>query len=364
MSSRESKEGDRVIFIDLMRVVATVQMVQGHTIDALLDPLYRQGAVHGAWTWARGLTAVMFLLTAGLSYHLSTLTRFRNHRADPRAYRRRLRRALLLIGLGYAMHAPVWLLGGATASGGLNTGSAGAAILAGLLAVDVLQCIGIGIGVLEIMTLVLPSPRHVAAAALVLGLGVWAAVPLVDGVVVAGPWAPLLTYLNNSGGAVFPLAPWLGYLLVGVAVGHWVVPSGRVVRPRDVTVRLLSLGVGFLLLSLLLPHEDLGDIAERAGCVLLLAAALALAEGRGLRMPRPLAMVGRETLVIYLGHVVVLYASGVGVGALVGRTLTPLAATAAALGMLVLSYGIAALWDRLKTHRDDPSRLAGGPRSR
>ena len=36
-----SKQSKRLIFIDLMRAFAILMMVQGHTVDTVLDPIYR-----------------------------------------------------------------------------------------------------------------------------------------------------------------------------------------------------------------------------------------------------------------------------------------------------------------------------------
>src|SRR5262245_34139551 len=65
----------RVAFIDALRLLAAVQMVQGHTIDAVLDRAYRHGAVHALWSQARGLTSVAFLFAAGLAYARVALTK-------------------------------------------------------------------------------------------------------------------------------------------------------------------------------------------------------------------------------------------------------------------------------------------------
>src|SRR5688572_31079092 len=61
----------RLSFVDGLRLVAAVQMIQGHTLDALLAPELRQGPCFSAWTFARGLTSTTFLFTAGVSFALA-----------------------------------------------------------------------------------------------------------------------------------------------------------------------------------------------------------------------------------------------------------------------------------------------------
>ena len=59
----------RVVFLDLLRLVASVQMIQGHTVDGLLATELRHGWAYDAWTFLRGLTAASFLVASGLAFH-------------------------------------------------------------------------------------------------------------------------------------------------------------------------------------------------------------------------------------------------------------------------------------------------------
>ena len=52
-------EPRRVVFIDVLRLIAAFQMIQGHTLDALLASELRRGPWFAAWTFARGLTSTV-----------------------------------------------------------------------------------------------------------------------------------------------------------------------------------------------------------------------------------------------------------------------------------------------------------------
>ena len=54
-----SEKKHRIIFIDLIRAFAVIQMVQGHTVDVLLAPQYRldEYPVYFLWNFMRGMTA-------------------------------------------------------------------------------------------------------------------------------------------------------------------------------------------------------------------------------------------------------------------------------------------------------------------
>ena len=96
----------RVWFVDVVRLLASLQMVNGHTIDAVLLPSIEQGPIFDAYNWGRGLVSVCFLMVAGMAFHLSSLARYEHHRRNPAAIRRRFRRALVVIAGGYFLGFP------------------------------------------------------------------------------------------------------------------------------------------------------------------------------------------------------------------------------------------------------------------
>ena len=80
----------RVVFVDVLRLIALAQMVNGHTLHAVLQATERQGEFYQGYLWFRGLVSVAFMLVAGLAFHITTLARFERHRSDPAARRRRV----------------------------------------------------------------------------------------------------------------------------------------------------------------------------------------------------------------------------------------------------------------------------------
>jgi acyltransferase len=315
----------RAVFVDVLRLLAAVQMIQGHTLDALLAPSFRSGAGFVAWTFSRGLTSTTFLFTAGLSFVLAS----RAARDPAAARRRRMRRALELIVIGYLMHAPLAVLFGAEPR----------AAMAEFLSVDVLQCIGVSLLGLELLCWALGAWQlHIAAA--LLGATVLFALATAAGrVVPEGAWFGLTSYVSPSGGSLFPLVPWAGYVLCGLAVGTWVFRDGQArVAPRLVALSVPVLGLGWLLARTAPgadPRVAPAFLLVKLGLVLLVAGALAAALARATRLPGWLETLAGETLFLYVTHVLVLYAANVGVKARWGSTLGPGPSLLAALGLLV-----------------------------
>lgn len=309
----------RLVFVDGLRLLAAFQMVQGHTLDALLAEELRHGAWFRAWTFARGLTSVAFLFTAGLAFALATATA--SGLAAGRA--RRLARAGKLITLGYLMHAPL----------GVLFGDDWGAALRQALAVDVLQCIGVCLLVLELAALLVRGRVGRALVGVCVGTLCFALGPWSEGIAVRGPWLPALHYASAQAGSLFPLLPWAGYLFFGLAVGQVVAPrepeAGIVLDAcgRVLGLRLLGLGLAACALAWLLFTFAPASLARvspayatlKLGLVLGVAAALATwLEGK--ELPPLLRRLSSETLFLYVSHVLVLYAGHLGLAVWLGRS--------------------------------------------
>jgi uncharacterized membrane protein len=328
----------RVMVLDLLRLAATFQMVQGHAIDAVLAPEFRTGAIHGAWLWLRGLTSVAFLFVAGLAFHLATLRDLPRHRRDRVAVARRFRRAGLLIALGYALHFPVASLTG-------NALAASAALQAAAV-VDVLQCIGVTLVLLEGLALTLPGRRSIEIACCMLGAVVLAVAPLLSNLDPQGPLLPLANYLTPRAGSLFPLFPWAAHMLLGVGLCGLLL---RTASERGRTVR--ALGAALALLGGALVLDAVGaplcaDHVSRLGWVLAGAALLSTLERAARVWPTWTRRLAGETLFIYAFHVLLVYGDGVGLASLVGERLAPLQAAAVALVVLAGSAACALGYER------------------
>jgi len=355
MTAPNDSPSQRAYVLDVLRLFAIFQMVQGHTVDAVLDQVHRTGPIHAAWQSARGLTSVAFLFLAGASFAFAT----RSERGrGPAARARRMRRAAMLIGLGYALRAPfvALLFGDAVAQ---------ASALHQAVVVDVLQCIGVTLLGLEGLTLLTPDLEQRTKAAFAIGAFLIVLGPLATELEASGPLRPLLAYATSNGGSLFPLIPWAGHALLGAALGPMffdhAAESVGMQRGRR-AFRLTLLGGLLIALGAWLgaeAHPALGHFA-RAGSVLLVAAALAPLEDVFARWPSWLLSLAQHSLLIYLVHVVLAYGQGVGLASLVGRTLGPWAAIFAAAAMVLVSVLAALAYDAMQRRGSLAARAAPG----
>lgn len=353
-----SVRGQRIHFVDLLRLIASLQMVHGHTMDALLADELRSGAAFDRWSWGRGLVSVSFMFAAGLAYHLSTLARFDQHRSDRGKVLHRFRRAAWLVLLGYLLHFPAAIFGG--------DASAVAQALRDFAMVDVLQCIGLCIATLELLTLFAKSARQVVTVSAVLGVLAFALAPLGERLDPSGAWRPLVNYLTHQGGSLFPLLPWAGFVFAGVVVGEIALPNGTRTSADTPLPRLVLSAIAVLALALVanlapfsLAVEETSRNSEPAfnllklGVVLAIVTLLAAIGRRITRLPRALQILAGESLVLYVVHLLILYGAGVGLYRTIGHSLPLPAAIATGFAMVAVMVPIGLGWFRLKEWRKE-----------
>ena len=346
----------RVLFVDLARACAVVFMIQGHTLNVLLAPALATGAIFSSWLFLRGLTSRLFLLLAGFAFAVATSRHWDAHRQLSVRSWRRVRRFTFFVLLGYSMRFPVSHL--------RDLQYVGAAHWQYFMTVDVLQCIGVGLLLLQLLVVVSKTRARFAYAAATLCALVVVATPLAE----AGQWAARMpvalgAYLSTAGGSLFPFLPWGAYLLLGAALGVLYVDWGAARQPAFVARVLLAGGAAVLAAGLLLQVFHLGPFRQAdfwstspnlflvtAGSALLLLAGFAHASRHLHRLPAVVQALAQESLIIYFIHVCLLYGSGwnPGLRSIIGSHLG-LAATAGWILVLVSSMALLAWgWSRLK----------------
>lgn len=350
MKSTALQQG-RIQAIDFARMLATIFMIQGHALDVLLAPQYRQGNFYDSWLFLRGLTAPMFLVLAGCSFTLASRPGADGMFGAPSTAWRRVRRFVGLILIGYVMHMPVrWFSDLRYADG---------AALQLWAQVDVLQCIGVSLLGLQALALITRKARRFAIATCAIGSLAVLISPLMWSSAAVGRLPlPLAAYLNGSSGSLFPLFPWSGYVFLGAAIGYLCAT-----RPQRVSAMLALAGVmlaaGGVVLQKI-PFTLYGPmdfwrtspnvVLVRLGGVCLLVAIVGLATRWIPSLTSPSKILGRESLIAYVAHVFILYGSSwnIGLRQAVGATLNPAHTLLAILLLTLASVAVAFFWHGCK----------------
>jgi hypothetical protein len=347
--------------VDLARVLAILFMIQGHALDVLLAPAYRQGVLFDVWLFLRGLTAPVFFILSGVSFTVASMSKWERYSRPSWKLFRRFGRFAFFVALGYAMHLP---------AGSLREFQYVDA--AGWLAwfqVDVLQCIGVSLIALQMIVLLARTPAGLARWSAAAGGAIILLTPLAWAV----DWTkylplPVASYFNAQTGSYFSLFPWAGYVLFGAALGYclrgWSSVPGRPVRLLAASGAALGLA-GLLLIKpfmLLFVNLDFWKTSPslfliRAACVCFLLAFFAYLTERYRAPARACRAIAQESLLIYFVHVCILYGSiwNLGMRQIVGATLTPLPTLGAISLLMLVMLLLGWAWNWFKRAEPRPS---------
>ncbi len=343
---------NREIYIDVVRGLMALVMVQGHVMDFLLTP----EAVAQPWYVFQlkfhGSTAPGFLFASGF---VSGLPR---SPLSLRASGRRARRLLFVFLVGYFLHLPYF--------------SAWKTLLAStpqerarLLSCDALQLIALTqLFVIGLQWLAGRNWTRVAAA---LAVVVILATPFVwsSGVAARLP-EPLAPYLDVATGSRFPLFPFAAFVLGGTLAGATL---GRA-EPRTRHRRAVAAGLALLATGALLAWV-IGDRIDywgpspaysfvRLGGLLLLMRAVEMASRAQGPLTRALALLGHETLLVYVLHLCLLFGGIFGRSPLAGLQgrLEVGAVSLVLLGMVPVLLAASWAWHAAKRSFPQEAQLA------
>jgi hypothetical protein len=341
----------REVYIDVFRGLMALVMVQGHVTDTLLARVTQAQPWYAFQQIFHGSTAPGFLFASGFVAGLPRAP------LSLRASVRRARRLLFVLGVGYFLHLPYF-------SFWKTIGGTSPQERAALLACDALQVIAFT--QLLVLGLQWVAGRHWARWAAALAVLVIAATPFAwsSGLGARLPEA-LAPWLDEATGSRFPVFPFSAFVLAGTLAGATIgraEPRRR--HRREVLWGLGLAGLGAALGGALAGRVDYWGASPayavvRLGGLLLLLRLVEAAAEAGLPGVRAVALLGHETLLVYVLHLYLLF------GGVFGRS--PLTAwhgqlgfagaLAALLLMLPVLLGAAWLWRTAKQRAPREAQL-------
>ncbi|MCE9517973.1 MAG: DUF1624 domain-containing protein [Verrucomicrobia bacterium] len=319
----------RLAWIDVLRGLAVVGMIETHVINAFLDKSYDSARWLHELKYYDGLIAPGFFWIAG---YVQGLAIRRLHRDGKTVVTRsRLQRLGLIALVGYLLHVPWdhWMSGDFSAESWCI-----------LLQTDVLQCLAVSLVIIMFigqLKRIWFDPVLLLMALIVVGLAPCAA-----------GWhtgfMPLDAWLNHDAGSLFPLFPWFAFAAAGALASRC--------EPR--AVLYVPLGIAFILSGYVFApqhflYQHPAFFMERLGYLLIIAW-LVMRVSAWLA-PRWLQLAGRESLLVYVAHLVIIYSlpmGGVPLDQRIGRTLSLPAVAFTFVALLAVCLGLAWLNERRK----------------
>jgi uncharacterized membrane protein len=313
-------------FIDLLRGVALAVMVETHVMNAYLPLALKKGSEFFFWlAFTNGLVAPTFLFATGFSIVLQGNSQWENWLHFRPSFWRQMRRLGFITLVAYYSHLQGFRWSRYLAEWNDSN------FWARSLKVDVLQCIVVSL--LAVMALIFILRKK--------SLLPWAALLLAVAVALVTPWVwaqdfrdklplSLALFLNPHGTSLFPIFPWIIFVLVGSSTGCFFLKSMERLRAAAFMRNIARLGVLLIACGLLLrsaPYTLPGYVnfyttsplytMIRIGCVLIFCFLLYKLEARGKWIPRLIQAAGQESLLVYGVHLWIIF------GLLRGRLMVP-----------------------------------------
>ncbi|MCK9281097.1 MAG: DUF1624 domain-containing protein [Melioribacteraceae bacterium] len=310
-------KSNRIIFIDLMRALAVLMMVQGHTIDTLLADSYRtnESIFFNAWFMVRGFTAPIFMFTSGVVFTYLLKNQKKPFSENPRV-KKGLKRFLNLVLLGYFLRFPTFQI--------FDFSSVVSEQWRTFFVVDALHLIGFGLLFIIGLTYLTEKFKandytfYIAGALFFFLASIFTEkikwinfFPL-----------PVASYFYMGTNSLFPFFPWAGYVLCGALLGTYLSRNRAAISEKSLTLKLLTAGMILILSSELLDviqyyfysevsfwTSPVSLITFRLGMVFILNSAMSFIASKVNSIPILIRQVGTHTLVIYAVHVIILYGS-------------------------------------------------------
>jgi uncharacterized membrane protein len=303
-------------FIDLLRGFALVVMVETHVMNAYLPLALKKGSEFFFWlAFTNGLVAPTFLFATGFSIVLQANNQWENWLHFRPSFWRQMRRLGFITLVAYYSHLQGFRWSRYLAEWNDYN------FWARSLKVDVLQCIVVSLLVVMALIFILRKKNLLPWAALLLAVAVALATPWM--------WAQdfrdklplsLALFLNPQGTSLFPIFPWIVFVLVGSSLCCFFLRSVEKLRADAFMRKIAGLGALLIVCGLLLrsaPYTLPGYVnfyttsplyvMIRIGCVLIFCFLLYRLEIGGRWIPRLIQAAGQESLLVYGVHLWIIF---------------------------------------------------------
>ncbi|GAB1429197.1 hypothetical protein MASR2M18_00270 [Ignavibacteria bacterium] len=311
-----SKSDNRLYALDLARFIAMLMMMQGHTLDSLVDSQYLDTSIFpwNIWSFIRGLTAPVFLMVSG-AVHVFAMKRDESGRMTSELMKRRIRWAFIILAVGYLLVFP------ANRIFDLPFIELGA--WKGFFQVNILQLTAVTLMGVVWLSRKTRSVESLGKYALGIGLGILLLAPAIHSLdVFALLPEPLAAFFSYRSGSIFPIFPFSAFMFLGVAIGAFLkclpTSAGRTeyIKKKGLYAAVATFGIAAVVWAIYLavPMPNLNYqlvhpafMLLRAGIVLAIFTVAAYISGKTTSFNKHYSFFSTKSLHIYVIHLVLLY---------------------------------------------------------
>ena len=352
------KEKVRYISADLLRGLVILIMIEVHVFNSFLMTELKQTGWFVVLNFINGLVAPSFLFVSGFAFQVSSGKKLEEMKKFGKTFWKKLGRIFQIIIIGYALHLPFYSL-----SKIMNETTS--VTMESFYAIDILQCIGFGLLFLFALRMLIKSDKlynHFLIASLILILIIS---PIIWHIDFNKYLHPLFgNYPNRLHGSLFPVFPWLNFLLAGAIFAKYYVLAKETNEESIFIKNILIVSLVIIILGHLfysgLFSENLTSIIpnpvfyfERLGYIIILFTMCWFVEKKTNVKKSFILDASRESLLIYWLHLVIIFGAfwkGKSLAIKIGTTLNLIETIIVTLLLMVLMVLIAKIWGWVKTN--------------
>ncbi len=348
----------RYVYIDLLRGWAVLVMIETHVTNTFLIPAIRFQPWFGVLNFINGIVAPSFLFVAGYSFAIVGQRKWKDYLSFNGVFWKQIGRILQIWAVGYALHLPFFSFHKLAYLIGWDEWTS-------FWPVDVLQCIAVSLVLMLLLVVIARNHRVFLALLCVAGCAVAFASPFMSTKNVDSMLSlPFSSYINSLHGSLFPVFPWMSFVLFGGATGELFaflkakMPEGKFftgVFAAGIALVALSIIANLQPIMVFPPHDFWTASPEflfiRLGIVLIILSTLWLWERAAHAGKSIVSLLGSESLVTYSGHLLVIYGlfiKGDSLAIIIGATRSIPEVAGMTILLIGAMAGIAYVWNSLK----------------
>lgn len=350
------KEKVRFISADLLRGLVIIIMIEVHVFNAFLIPELRQTGWFSVLNFINGLVAPSFLFVSGFAFQVSSGSKLEEMRKFGKAFWKKIQRIFQIIVIGYALHLPFFSF-----SRFLNEGDS--PLVQNFFAIDILQCIGFGLLYLFLFRLLIKSNKVYHYFLIVSLIVILILSPFLWKIDFNQYVHPSIgNYFNTLHGSLFPIFPWINFLLAGAIFAKYFVDA----RGRNEEEKFIKISTVAGIITLLAGHLFFAGLFfpqftsispnpifyfERLGYIFILFSICWIVDKKFDVKKSFVLDASRESLLIYWLHLVVIFGmfwNGKSLANLIGMTMNIVEAVGATIFLIGLMIIAAKFWGWIK----------------
>ncbi|MFA7289021.1 MAG: heparan-alpha-glucosaminide N-acetyltransferase domain-containing protein [Melioribacteraceae bacterium] len=361
-----NKQSSRLVFIDLLKGLVLLIMIEVHVFNSLLLLQFKEASWFSIVNFINGLVAPSFLFASGFTFILSTSKTF-DSKFDKTIFLRKLKRISVIFLLGYVLRLPYLNL-----TDLINKSSELQMNI--FLSVDILQCIAVGLFIFVISSAIFNKEKSNLTFLIIATFITILISPVMwkiqfDNFMHVG----VANYFNRINGSLFPLFPWIAFIFSGGIAAHYYLILKKSGETNKYFNSILITGVLFtvigyfvymnlsgIVFSGIIPHPFF--FIERLGIILFLLYFLNLINNIIDLSNSFLVKVSKESLIVYFLHLELIYLgffNGKSLATVYYEKLNLLEASGVTLIIILSMIAAAYIWNYVKIHHKQYATYSG-----